>query len=93
MQEAILEGVTEGRMVHFVMADGEHRAAVIVNSWPTISNYVETGTVNLSVLLDGSNDHSKAGVAITADGMLGWATSVPYSETKEPRTWHWIEKA
>jgi len=87
-----MEGVTEGRIVHFVLKNGEHRPAIIVNSWPHISEYVASGKVNLTVFLDGSNDRN-TGIVDTADGMLGWGTSVPYSEEKLPGTWHWIEKA
>lgn len=81
-----LAGLTEGRMVHFVLPDGrsagEHRPAVVVRVWNKA-----TGYVNLQVLTDGSNDGD-----LYAAGVY-WATSVTYSEGKEPRTWHWIEQA
>lgn len=50
--------------------------AVIVRTWEDTS--YENDEVNLKVLADGENDV--------------WATSIPYSETKEPRTWHWPAK-
>ncbi len=85
-----MEGLTEGRIVHFVLPDGyskgEHRPAIIVKVWPQMR---ESGTVNLLVFTDCTNDFL-AGKA--SEGLL-WATSVHYSEQPEPRTWHWIEKA
>jgi len=73
-----MEGFTEGRMVHFVMPDGEHRPAVVVRVWrpQTPEN---PGYCNLQVFTDGSNDGP------------GNETGF-YSDAKLPRTWHWIEK-
>lgn len=85
-----MDGLTEGRIVHYVLPDGvskgEHRPAIIVKVWNQ-----ETGCCNLSVFQDWSNDKA----APTGDGASGvfWATSRLYSETAEPGTWHWIEKA
>jgi hypothetical protein len=80
-----MPGLTEGRMVHYVLPDGpnagEHRPAVIVRIWDHGSGYV-----NLQVLVDGTNDYPQY------NGLL-WATSIEYSEEPRPRTWHWIEKA
>lgn len=88
-----MEGVTEGRNVHYVMQNGQHRAAFIVRAW----NTYDEGMVNLTVLLDGDNDAHPAtlepGAKVLAPGLL-WVTSVHYSEdTTIPRTWHWIERA
>lgn len=82
-----MEGLTEGRIVHYVLPDGrsagEHRPALVVKVWN------QDGTANLHVFTDFTNDYS------APEGETGtlWATSVPYSEGKEPRTWHWIERA
>lgn len=80
-----LAGLTEGRMVHFVMSDGEHRPAVIVRVWPVSG--VCDGYVNLQVFTDGTNDgqENAAGIA--------WKTSICYDENKGVGTWHWIEYA
>lgn len=79
-----MDGVVEGRIVHFVMDHGpyvgQHRAAMIVRVWNTA-----TGMANLTVFPDWDNDHVPEG--------LSWQPSVPYSEDHEPRTWHWIERA
>ncbi len=82
-----MEGLTVGRMVHFVIPEktrnaGEHRAAIVVRVFDQNS-----GSANLHVFLDGSNDE-----AVVPQGNA-WVTSVPYSEEPEPRTWHWIERA
>lgn len=81
-----IPGLTEGRIVHYVLEDGshagDHRPAIVVRVWDH-----EKGTINLQVFTDGSNDGEqyKSGIA--------WKTSRLYSEGKEPGTWHWIEKA
>lgn len=81
-----MEGVTEGRVVHYVVADwdgiaaaeGQHRPAMIVRDWKT-----PTGTVNLQVFCDGQNDGA----------MQLWRTSVLHDPGGAPGTWHWIERA
>jgi hypothetical protein len=82
-----MDGLTEGRIVHYVLPDGpnagEHRAAMIARIWERSSGYV-----NLWVFQDGTNDGLGFSAAPT------WTTSVPYSEdTHVYRTWHWIERA
>lgn len=81
---------TIGRIVHYVLSSqdgtseqgiGQHRAAVVVRTWP-----VNKTTVQLQVLTDGTNDRSDGKNVI-------WVTSVIQDEeTKEPRTWHWPER-
>lgn len=77
-----LSGLTEGRMVHYVMPNGKHRPAVVVQVW----NH-DQGTSNLQVFTDGDNDGG------WGEGGLYWATSITYSEEPNPGTWHWIERA
>ena len=83
-QPKVIPGLTEGRMVHYVLPDGvrkgEHRPAVIVKVWDH-----GHGTSNLQVFTDGMNDKTVNG--------LEWKTSIMYSEDKMPGTWHFIEKA
>jgi hypothetical protein len=107
-----MDGLIEGRIVHYVLTEQDVKAinrrrtgqniSHVDPSWPKgaqahIGNDVQacehvpaivvrvwdrtgpTGTVNLQCLLDG-NDQL-------------WVTSTQYSDGKEPRTWHWIEKA
>lgn len=44
-----------GRIVHFVLANGQHRAATVVNCWPS-ADPTQASTANLTVHLDGCND-------------------------------------
>lgn len=79
-----LKGFTIGRVVHYVMPDGAHRPALIVNDWHDISAPCE-GYANLQVFTDGPNDGDeyKSG--------LYWATSICHSEDPRPGTWHFPE--
>jgi hypothetical protein len=91
-----MDGLIEGRIVHFVMPSGEHRPAIVVKVWrypdssgpEPILKAPENGCCNLQVFTDGSND----GVDEVRHGHL-WFTSCIYSENPEPGTWHWIERA
>lgn len=93
-----MEGLTPGRIVHYVMPDGHHRPAVVLEVWG------ETGCSNLMVLTDGPNDlpwTTEEKAAFQGSGMSPddvrhghvWRSSVTFSEKPEPNTWHWIEKA
>ncbi len=98
-----MEGLTEGRIVHYVMPDGvEHRPAIVVKVWRNGDGTPpKNGCANLQVFTDGSNDlnHIKGPDGTTyinpeevKTGVV-WKTSSLYSEAKEAHTWHWIEKA
>lgn len=97
-----LPGFTEGRIVHYVLPNGEHRPAIIVRAWPSGTGGL--GYANLQVFTDGlndinafeSNDDPYHGPDANADEVrsgIVWVMSRNYSEEKTPRTWHWIEKA
>lgn len=92
-----MEGLTEGRFVHFVLPNGEHRPALVVRVWNK-----DTGYINLQVFTDGSNDlpayesHDYDGLGIREAVRSGivWQTSIyPDEADKKPHTWHWIERA
>lgn len=87
-----MDGLIEGRVVHYVMPNGKHRPAMVSRVWES-----ERGMVNLVVTLDGRNDIGDLKAAgVHPDDIQGfqlWATSEYYSEQPEPHTWHWIEKA
>lgn len=78
-----MEGLTEGRIVHYVLEGGrnagQHRPAIIVKVWGQ-----DNGCCNLTMFPDWSND-----------GLNGmeWQTSRLFSESGELGTWHWIERA
>lgn len=73
-----------GRTVHFVLANGQHRPAVIVRVFdepPT-----PTSVANLQVFLDGSND---APAREPGASDLLWRTSVHQDAAEmKPGTWH-----
>lgn len=94
-----MDGLTEGRIVHYVMPDGQHRPAIVVNVWRDLIGPCE-GYINAQVFTDGSNDMTASniqyfkGAEESVSRGLYWATSIcPDEETKKPGTWHWIEKA
>ncbi len=88
-----MEGFTIGRIVHFVMPNGLHRPAIIVEAWPDGTSC--EGYANLQVFTDGHNDITgvqelESKVAIE-DG-IWWQASVCFdNQEKKPRTWHWPE--
>ncbi len=83
-----MQGQTEGRIVHYVIAGheypgadrakGRHRPALIVLSW-------SPGYVNALLFLDGSNDGFQ-GVGAS----IVWLTSI--HEGEGPGKWHEIER-
>ena len=93
-----MEGLTEGRIVHYVLNEGrdkgEHRPAVVVRVWRvnTVEGGVKTpenGCSNLQVFTDSDAD----GKYNDELSPVLWKTSVLYDESGAPGTWHWIEKA
>lgn len=99
---------TIGRIVHFVLANGQHRAAMVTNAWDSPSDHPDH--CNLTVYLDQSNDLT---VFARGDGHLTFeikpdrsletaydmkngtlaAGSVSQDEAdKAPGTWHWPER-
>jgi len=82
-----MDGLTEGRIVHFVIRENEHRAAMIVRVWNKTS-----GVVNLNVFTDWYNDVKNGDGSKLQSGDM-WIPSCEYSENCEVNTWHWIEKA
>lgn len=79
-----MPGLTEGRMVHYVMPDGQHRPAMIARVWNK-----KTGYINVTVFTDWSNDVHMTNTAV---GII-WVTSILYDPEKALNTWHWIEPA
>jgi hypothetical protein len=76
-----MEGLVEGRIVHYVMSNGSHRPAIVVN----VLNK-EAGSVELHVFLskwDYPYEEAKV--------MMAYAS---YSDSAVTLgSWHWIEKA
>ena len=73
-----MNGLTEGRIVHYVMPNGVHRPAIVVHVWDR-----SKGTANLTVFTDPGIDGEN----------LRHSVQVEHSARAEAGTWHWIEKA
>lgn len=89
-----MDGLTEGRIVHYVMPSGEHRPAIVVKNWHSTS---DDGYVNLLVFTDGYNDSNNLPESLASEKEnikrgLFWAPSVFYDADKKTSTWHWIER-
>jgi hypothetical protein len=92
-----MDGLIEGRIVHYVMPNGKHVPAVITAVWN------ENGLVNLQAITDGSNSlpysqpekelFENFGIDLeqVKHGHI-WRTSRSYSEDPKADTWHWIER-
>ena len=61
-----------GRIVHYVLANGEHRPATIVRVWPgEFGNDEVKDGVNLLVFLDGMNDRDATSPQKPSDAKPG----------------------
>jgi hypothetical protein len=83
-----IQGLAVGRIVYYVLdkpySAGELpmiRPAIIVQVWDEF-----TGTSNLQVFPDGTNDGQEYA------GGLAWKTSRNHSTGREPGTWHFPPK-
>lgn len=73
-----MDGLTEGRIVHFVVSPDQHRAAMVVNVQDK-----EKGLCDLFVF----------SMPQDARGGFFMSIGVQYDDKKAVDTWHWIEKA
>lgn len=88
-----MEGLIEGRIVHYVLSNGEHRPAIVVRNWSNPFLPGSDGRVNLIVFADGTNDSGAVSGNVSDQGLF-WATSAHYDpEGTKHHTWHWIERA
>ncbi len=89
--EFFFPGLTEGRIVHYVLPDGRSagqvRPAIVVRVWRDVSpDLIAQGYSNLVVFIDRTNDYPDA------EQDTIWATSKTYSEDRVLGTWHWPPK-
>lgn len=96
-------GLTEARVVHYVLPDGQHRPALVVRVWRQdhLPGKPPTGLVQVQVFLDGTNDLATVADLVGPEaapqncvrGMM-WVTSVHHDPEGRIRgTWHWPERA
>lgn len=81
-----MDGLTEGRIVHYVMPDHKHRPAIITQV------FNPDGLINVRVFTDGANDTNSIGWHTEHPD---WVTSIKFDDNSSPEvnTWHWIERA
>ena len=72
-----MEGVTAGRMTHFVTEDGRHVAAIVAEVLEPRGPH--SPRVSLFV--------------VDPQQGRGYFADATYSEHHEPGSWHWIERA
>lgn len=76
-----MEGLIEGRVVHYVAYNGRHLAAMIIGCEP------EEGTlVDLVVFTNMTNVNGEKNFGIQ------FHQCIPFAESSTPGTWHWIER-
>ncbi len=81
-----------GRIVHFVLPNGEHRPAIIVRIFDSVPT--ERSLVQLQVFTDGGNDADQSfGIQDKPGANIAWVTSVEPDQTgTTPRTYHFPER-
>ncbi len=85
-----LTELTEGRIVHYVFQNGDHRPAIVVRVWRNLDGTPpDDGSVNMQVFTD-SDAEAKYNDCLPP---VTWKTSVHYDAEGAPGTWHWIKQA
>jgi hypothetical protein len=85
-----MDGLTEGRMVHYVAYNNRHLASIVIGYEipPKVEDVqVDPVTADLAVFTNMRNVNGIKNFG------LQFHQEIVYSESKEPGTWHWIEKA
>ncbi len=95
-----MKGLTEGRIVHYVLphsehcrSGGEHRPAIIVRVWREDEDIIppENGDADLQVFTDCAEDFYPPHAGYY--GMFQMIAISFDNDKKLPGTWHWIENA
>jgi len=89
-----------GRIVHYVLQNGEHRAATVVNAAPgdsacnimvhldPFADFNPGDMVNTQILPTG---HANVRTSSAHPAQLAAQSVVQDEDTKRPGTWHWPE--
>lgn len=77
-----MDGLTEGRNVHYVAYNGRHLAALV-----TGYSQDKPGHADLAVFTNMPNVNGEQ------SGGIQFHFNVPHNETPTPGTWHWIERS
>jgi hypothetical protein len=73
-----MDGLTEGRIVHYVSYNGKHQAAIVTGTYTTGAPIAD-----LAVFWNIED------TASVRTGGLSFHFRVQHSPTAEPGTWHW----
>lgn len=77
-----MDGLTAGRIVHYVGKSGQHYAAIVT----AVKD--EAGTIDLTVF-----PPAQCPAVDLLGGAGCWRKAIEHSETPAANTWHWIERA
>jgi hypothetical protein len=83
-----MEGLTEGRMCHYVAYNNRHLAAIVIGhreGATALAHPISLADLAVFTNMQNINGLKNFGLQFHQD--------IAYSEDKEPGTWHWIEKA
>lgn len=84
-----MEGLVEGRIVHYVAFNNRHLAAIVIgvgdDKFP--SGVSKPQEVDLTVFTNMKNVNNVKNFGMQFHQDIG------FSEEKKPGTWHWIERA
>lgn len=85
-----MEGLIEGRIVHYVAFNGRHLAAIVIGFTPDAIKgewvTLPTNRVDLALFTNMSNTNGVKNFGLQFHQDIG------YSEEPKPGTWHWIER-
>ena len=80
-----MEGLIEGRIVHYVQAVTLHNAAIVAVVHDKVIGKVDLVVFDMSIPIN-------TVTLLPEPKYIQPHYFVPYSESKEPGTWHWIER-
>jgi hypothetical protein len=81
-----MEGLIEGRMVHYVAYNNRHLAAIVIGTGVPDIELPGSNPVDLTVFTNMRNVSGNKNYGIQ------FHTDILFDEDKKPGTWHWIER-
>jgi hypothetical protein len=79
-----MEGLIEGRIVHYVAYNNRHLAAIVIGHQEV---FADVSVADLAVFTNMENVNGVKNFG------LQFHQGVEFSEVPKPGTWHWIERA
>jgi hypothetical protein len=85
-----MEGLIEGRIVHYVAYNNRHLAAIVIGVTPnkTEGEWEELPKDKIDIALFSN----MANVNGNKNYGLQFHSDIPFDDEKKPGTWHWIER-